>query len=63
MMFSFQISNWLLPSCSSKDKVLHSVFMAAIGIMITCSIVTILCFKQVFLLEKLFMFKPTLAPA
>jgi len=42
----FVISNWLLPSCSSKDKVLHSVFMAAIGIMITCSIVTILCFKQ-----------------
>jgi len=42
----FVISNWLLPSCSSKDKVLHSVFMAAIAIMITCSIVTILCFKQ-----------------
>jgi len=42
----FVISNWLVPSCSSKDKVLHSVFMAAIAIMITCSIVTILCFKQ-----------------
>jgi len=42
----FVISNWLMPSCSSKDKVLHSVFMAAIMIMITCSIITILCFKQ-----------------
>ena len=52
--FPLQISNWLLPSCSSKDKVLHSVFMAAIGIMITCSIVTILCFKQVFLRLKSF---------
>jgi len=40
------ISNWLVPSCSSKDKVLHSVFMAAIAIMITCSIITILSFKQ-----------------
>jgi len=42
----FVISNWMVPSCSSKDKVLHSVFMAAIATMITCSIVTILCFKQ-----------------
>jgi len=42
----FMISNWLVPSCSSKDKILHSIFMAAIAIMITCSIVTIICFKQ-----------------
>ena len=43
----------MVPSCSSKDKVLHSVFMAAIATMITCSIVTILCFKQVFFVYNL----------
>jgi len=42
----FMISNWLVPSCSSKDKVLHSVFMVAVIIMIGCSIITIICFKQ-----------------
>jgi len=42
----FMISNWLVPSCSSKDKVLHSIFMVAVVIMIGCSIITIICFKQ-----------------
>ena len=45
------------------EKVLHSVFMAAIAIMITCSIVTILCFKQVRKIKmgvywNFFMFSP-----
>lgn len=42
----FVISHCLFPSCSAKDKFLHSVFIVAIAIMITCAAVTILCFKQ-----------------
>jgi len=48
----FVISNWRVPSISSKDKVLHSVFLMSIVIMIICSIATILSFKQADTLPK-----------
>ena len=52
MMIFFQISNWRVPSISSKDKVLHSVFLMSILIMIICSVATILSFKQADTLPK-----------
>lgn len=48
----FVISNWRVPSISSKDKVLHSVFLMSILIMIICSVATILSFKQADTLPK-----------
>ena len=47
-----QISNWRVPSISSKDRVLHSVFLLSILVMIVCSIATILSFKQADTLPK-----------
>jgi len=48
----FVISNWRVPSISSKDKVLHFVFLMSILIMIICSVATILSFKQADTLPK-----------
>lgn len=42
----FVISNWRVPSISSRDSVLHMIFLLSILIMIICSVVTILSFKQ-----------------
>jgi len=42
----FVISNWLLPSCSKKDKMLHLVFSGAILTMLVCSVITVLNFQQ-----------------
>ena len=47
-----QISNWRVPSISSKDRVLHSVFLLSILVMIVCSVATILSFKQADTLPK-----------
>jgi len=42
----FVVSHCLFPSCSTRDRVLHAVFLLAIALMVTCAGVTILCFKQ-----------------
>merc|ERR550519_2890711 len=42
----FVISNWRVPSISSRDTVLHAIFLLSILIMIICSVVTILSFRQ-----------------
>ncbi len=42
-----QVSHFLFPSCSARDKVLHAVFTVAIAVMVACAAITILCFKQV----------------
>jgi len=41
-----------VPSISSKDRVLHSVFLLSILVMIVCSVATILSFKQADTLPK-----------
>ena len=41
-----------MPSISSKDRVLHSVFLLSILVMIVCSVATILSFKQADTLPK-----------
>jgi len=42
----FLLSQCLFPSCSTRDKVLHAIFLLSIALMVTCAGVTILCFKQ-----------------
>lgn len=43
---SFRVGRWVVPAVSTRDKVLHSVFIITAIVMITCAIITIFCFKQ-----------------
>ncbi|KAF0291561.1 E3 ubiquitin-protein ligase MARCH1 [Amphibalanus amphitrite] len=43
----FRVGRWIVPAVSTRDKVLHSVFILTAIVMITCAVITIFCFKQV----------------
>lgn len=42
----FRAGSWKLPPCSARDKLLHCLFLLAVGVMVACATVTIVCFKQ-----------------
>ncbi|KAF2360523.1 Zinc finger RING-CH-type [Trinorchestia longiramus] len=42
----FRLRQCQMPTCSRLDKILHSVFLVCLLVMVTCSAVTVVCFKQ-----------------
>ncbi|XP_037093402.1 E3 ubiquitin-protein ligase MARCHF1-like [Pollicipes pollicipes] len=42
----FRVGRWLVPAVSTRDKLLHALFVITAIVMVTCAVITIFCFKQ-----------------
>ena len=58
LFFSLQMNQCLFPTCSVRDRILHSIFLFSILIMVSCAAITILCFKQVVIVNCIPLIKP-----
>lgn len=50
-----QMKNVAWPRCSSRDKMLHVVFLVAILVMLACGAITVVCFSDDYKLSVFFL--------